>query len=103
MGKQLSHSPPLSVTQWVVVGLNNSSLTSVQRFRSYELPLEGITKDGREWMATMWNDPVMLAEARDYFHQAEDPTMVIEKYENIFKDNPEIQYSKFDVDWKFST
>ncbi|KAI1141799.1 hypothetical protein F5Y05DRAFT_410360 [Hypoxylon sp. FL0543] len=71
------------------------------RFRSYELPLTGISQDGLNWMAKMWNDPVMKQQAREYFRQAKDPLTVVEAYENIFRDNPDIQYTQFTEDWTF--
>ncbi|OTA54205.1 hypothetical protein K449DRAFT_439614 [Hypoxylon sp. EC38] len=71
------------------------------RFRSYQLPTTGISEDGLKWMAKMWNDPIMKQQAREYFKQAEDPSTVVERYENIFKDNPDIQYSQFTEDWTF--
>lgn len=74
----------------------------MQRFRSYQLPLEGINSDGLEWMSTMWNDPVTKAQGRDYFQQANDPQTTTERYDDIFKGNPEIQYGRFDEDWEFA-
>ncbi|KAI1406777.1 hypothetical protein F5Y13DRAFT_176394 [Hypoxylon sp. FL1857] len=71
------------------------------RFRSYELPLTGISEDGLKWMARMWNDPVMKNQAQEYFRQAQNPLTIVEKYENIFKDNPDVQYSQFTEDWTF--
>lgn len=50
----------------------------------------------------MWNDPVMVGQAQDYFRQIKDPKNLVEKYEDIFKGNPDIQYGRFDEDWKFS-
>ncbi|KAI0836358.1 hypothetical protein F5Y06DRAFT_273992 [Hypoxylon sp. FL0890] len=71
------------------------------RFRSYELPLTGISEDGLRWMAKMWNDPVMKQQARRYFEQAKDPLTVVEPYENIFKDNSDVQYCQFTENWTF--
>ncbi|XXG95710.1 hypothetical protein Hte_001980 [Hypoxylon texense] len=68
------------------------------RFRSYQLPLTGITEDGLKWMAKMWNDPAIKAEVDGYFAQAQDPLSRIEHYENIFRDNPDVQYSQFSRD-----
>ncbi|KAI0126073.1 hypothetical protein BJ170DRAFT_633741 [Xylariales sp. AK1849] len=72
------------------------------RFRSYQLPLDSITRDGLDWMATMWNHPVMVALAQDCFEQRKNPRTSTARYEDIFADNPEIQYGQFDGDWKFS-
>ncbi|KAI1473077.1 uncharacterized protein F4812DRAFT_38210 [Daldinia caldariorum] len=71
------------------------------RFRSYQLPLTGISEDGLKWMAKMWNDPVMKSQAREYFRQAENPLSRIEKYEDIFKGNSGVEYSQFTKDWEF--
>ncbi|KAI1097417.1 putative glutathione S transferase [Jackrogersella minutella] len=71
------------------------------RFRSYQLPLTGISEDGLKWMAKMWNDPVMKQQAREYFKQAQSPSTMVEKYENIFKGNPDVEYSRFSEDWIF--
>jgi hypothetical protein len=76
-------------------------LTVLQLFRSYQLPLDGITEDGLNWMATMWEDPVIVAQSHDYFEQAKDPKTFVEHYEDIFKGNPEIRYGQFHEDWKF--
>lgn len=73
----------------------------MQRFRSYELPLDGISPDGLEWLKTMWNDPTVKAEILDYFKQAEEGKYV-GNYEDIFKGNPEIQFGQFDANWKFA-
>ena len=50
----------------------------------------------------MWNDPLLKTLAKDYFRQAEDPETTVAKYDDIFKDNPEIQYGKFGEDWEFT-
>jgi hypothetical protein len=52
-------------------------------------------------METMWNDPVMQAQAEDYFLQAEDPETVIEHYEDIFKGREDIQCGRFEKGWTF--
>lgn len=73
-----------------------------QRFRTYQLPLDGINQDGLGWMAIMWNDPGLKAQARDYFRQAADPSTSVAKYDDIFNGNPEIQYGQFSEDWEFA-
>ncbi|KAI0007098.1 hypothetical protein F4779DRAFT_619980 [Xylariaceae sp. FL0662B] len=75
----------------------------VWRFRSFQLPLTGISEDGLKWMAKMWNDPVMKAQGREYFRQAQDPLTKVEKYEDIFRGNPNVKYSQFTEDWTFET
>ncbi|KAL7622550.1 hypothetical protein AAE478_008057 [Parahypoxylon ruwenzoriense] len=72
------------------------------RFRSYQLPLTGISEDGLEWMAKMWNDPAVKLEAKGYFRQAENPLTRVEKYDEPFKGNPNVQYGLFTEDWTFS-
>ena len=54
-------------------------------------------------MKKMWGDPFFKALAKDYFRQAEDPETTVEKYDDKFKGNPEIQYGRFDGDWEFTT
>jgi hypothetical protein len=49
----------------------------------------------------MWKDPVLRAEAHDYFRQAERPETREEKYDDIFKGNPDIHYGIFEEDWDF--
>ncbi|KAI1371036.1 hypothetical protein F4677DRAFT_450747 [Hypoxylon crocopeplum] len=73
------------------------------RFRSYQLPLTGISEDGLKWMAKMWNDPVMKLEAKEYYRQAQSPLTRIEKYEDIFKGNADIEYGQFSEDWTFNS
>ncbi|KAH6646575.1 glutamine amidotransferase subunit pdxT [Truncatella angustata] len=72
------------------------------RFRSYQLPLDGISQDALRWMATMWNDPVMKEQAVWYFKQAEDPATCTPKYDDIFKGNPDVHFGQFDKNWEFS-
>ncbi|KAI2469631.1 hypothetical protein F4781DRAFT_211081 [Annulohypoxylon bovei var. microspora] len=72
------------------------------RFRSYQLPLTGISEDGLEWMAKMWNDPIMKQQSREFFRQAQNPLTIVEKYENIFRENPDVEYSQFPEDWVFN-
>lgn len=37
----------------------------------------------------------------DYFRQLERPEIVVEHYDNIFKDSPEISAGQFDESWEF--
>ncbi|KAI1387799.1 putative glutathione S transferase [Hypoxylon trugodes] len=71
------------------------------RFRSYQLPLTGISEDGLKWMAKMWSDPVVKKQIQEYSKQAQNPLTRIEKYEDIFKGNPNVKYSQFTEDWSF--
>ncbi|KAI2633028.1 putative glutathione S transferase [Hypomontagnella submonticulosa] len=71
------------------------------RFRSYRLPLTAISEDGLKWIAKMWNDPVMKLQAQEYFRQAQDPLTRVDKYEDIFKGNPDVEYCQFTEDWTF--
>ncbi|KAI1769359.1 hypothetical protein GGR53DRAFT_156088 [Hypoxylon sp. FL1150] len=71
------------------------------RFRSYQLPLTGISEDGLAWVAKMWNDPAIKAEIHGYFVQAQDPMSRVEHYEDIFKDSPDVEYGQFCEDWTF--
>lgn len=49
----------------------------------------------------MWNDPVMKLQAQEYFRQAQDPLTRVDKYEDIFKGNPDVEYCQFTEDWTF--
>ncbi|KAF7538869.1 hypothetical protein G7054_g2649 [Neopestalotiopsis clavispora] len=73
----------------------------IWRFRSYQLPLEGITKDALQWMRTMWSHPVMVAQARGYFDQAKDEATRVDRFDDIFKHIPGVHYGRFDQDWAF--
>jgi hypothetical protein len=73
----------------------------VQRFRTYNLPLSSATPETLEWIRKMWSDAKMREIASDYFRQAADPKTRIEKYDDIFAGNPEIEYGKFEEDWQF--
>ncbi|KAI0844481.1 hypothetical protein F5Y00DRAFT_248689 [Daldinia vernicosa] len=73
------------------------------RFRSYQLPLTGISEDGLKWMAKMWNDPTIKFQIQEYFRQAKNPSSKIEKYDDIFKSNPDIEYGQFTDDWIFES
>ncbi|KAI1091122.1 putative glutathione S transferase [Rostrohypoxylon terebratum] len=72
------------------------------RFRSYQLPLTGISEDGLKWVVKVWNDPIIKKHSHDFFKQAQNPLTIVEKYENIFRENPEIEYSQFSEDWTFN-
>jgi hypothetical protein len=52
-------------------------------------------------MKKMWNEPVLKALAKNYFRQAERPETVVQKYDDIFKGNPEITFERFEEDWEF--
>lgn len=73
----------------------------IQRFRTYNLPLDTATQATLEWMATMWNDPVFQMLTQRYYQQLKDPETRIEHYDDIFRDNGDVQYSQFPEDWKF--
>ncbi|KAM0806541.1 hypothetical protein AB5N19_06877 [Seiridium cardinale] len=72
------------------------------RFRSYQLPLHNISVIQTQWMSKMWNHPVMQARAADYFKQAMDPKTQVDKYEDVFKGNPDVKFGSFEEDWNFS-
>jgi hypothetical protein len=65
------------------------------------VPLTGISEDGLKWMETMWNDPTMKAQGREYFRQARDPQTQASHYDDIFKTNPDVQFEEFAEDWIF--
>jgi glutathione S-transferase len=73
----------------------------VQRFRSYSLPLDTASPEALEWMRTMWSDPVMRAQADEYFQQAEDPETVIDHYDDVYRGRQDIQCGTFERDWTF--
>jgi hypothetical protein len=73
-----------------------------QRFRTYNLPLEGASADVLHWMAKIWNDPVFKGLAHRYHEQAKDPETRIEHYDDVFRGQDDIQYGQFPEDWKFS-
>jgi hypothetical protein len=50
----------------------------------------------------MWSDPTLKLLSKDYFKQAEDPETAMVQFDDIFKGNPEIQYSRFEEDWEFT-
>lgn len=50
----------------------------------------------------MWSDPKVKETIHDYFLQSERPETTVAKYEDIFKGNPEVQYSYFPEDWEFT-
>lgn len=74
----------------------------MQRFRSYNLPLDTASPEALAWMARMWSEPVLKAFGKDCFRQAQNPETLIPKYDNIFKDNPEISFGQFEEGWEFS-
>jgi len=49
----------------------------------------------------MWSDPALKEICRDYFRQAERPETRIAKYDETFKDNPEVEFGTFNEDWEF--
>ncbi|KAK6194089.1 hypothetical protein LQW54_011810 [Pestalotiopsis sp. IQ-011] len=71
------------------------------RFRSYQLPLDGITHDALQWMKTMWSHPVMKAQARGYFEQAKDAATRVDRFDDIFKGNPSVHCDRFEENWSF--
>ncbi|KAI1273123.1 putative glutathione S transferase [Xylaria sp. FL0933] len=71
------------------------------RLRSYDVPLTGLSDEGRKWMATMWNDPVMKAQVKVYFQQAANPESYVAAYDDVFKGNPDVTTGTFTEDWVF--
>ncbi|KAI1747490.1 putative glutathione S transferase [Xylaria castorea] len=71
------------------------------RLRSYNVPLRGISEDALKWMETMWNDPVMKAQGREYFRQAQDPQTEMLLYDDVFENSPGVTSGKFTEDWVF--
>ncbi|KAI0965620.1 putative glutathione S transferase [Xylaria arbuscula] len=71
------------------------------RLRTYNVPLAGLTQEGVKWITTMWNDPVMKAQEREYFRQAADPLSAMKPYDDIFVDSPGITSGTFTEDWVF--
>ncbi|KAI0184906.1 hypothetical protein EV127DRAFT_442997 [Xylaria flabelliformis] len=71
------------------------------RLRSYNVPLKGISEDALKWMETMWNDPVIKAQGREYFRQAQDPQTEVPVYDNVFKNSLDVTSGKFTEDWVF--
>lgn len=65
------------------------------------MPLTGIGEDALKWMETMWNDPVVKAQAREYFRQAQDPQSGIPHYDDVFRSSPDVTFRKFTEDWVF--
>lgn len=76
-------------------------LNHAQRFRSYQLPLDGITHEALQWMKTMWSHPVMKAQAGGYFEQAKDAATRVDKFDDIFKGNPSVHCDCFEEEWSF--
>ncbi|KAI0547199.1 putative glutathione S transferase [Xylaria curta] len=71
------------------------------RLRSYNVPLKGISEDALKWMETMWNDPVIKAQGREYFRQAQNPQTEVPAYDDVFKNSPDVTFGKFTEDWVF--
>ncbi|KAI0449492.1 putative glutathione S transferase [Xylaria acuta] len=71
------------------------------RLRSYNVPLTGIGEDALKWMETMWNDPVIKVQGREYFRQAQDPQTEMLPYDDVFKNSPDVTSGKFTADWVF--
>lgn len=98
--------PTLTVSTIFFSGLSILSFKPIidlnQRFRTYNLPLEGASAEVLQWMAKIWNDPVFKGLAHRYHEQAKDPETRIEHYDDIFRGHDDIQYSQFPEDWKFS-
>lgn len=94
--------PVLWVCSSLPIFIRPYELTSLQRFRSYGLPLETATPDALAWMATMWNDPVFRDLGKAYHQQAQDPETCIDKYDDIFRDRHDVQYDQFPEAWEFS-
>lgn len=78
-----------------------SRADNIQRFRTYNLPLDSATPEALAWMKTMWEAENLKKFAEDCFKQSEDAATDIPKYENLFKDNPEIKFGRVKGDWKF--
>jgi hypothetical protein len=74
-----------------------------QRFRSYNLPLATASPEVLAWMKKMWSDPTLRALGKDYFEQAKNPETLLEKYNDIFKGNPDVEYGLFEEDWEFKS
>ncbi|KAI0101038.1 putative glutathione S transferase [Nemania sp. FL0031] len=71
------------------------------RLRTYNVPLAGIGDDGRKWMKTMWNHPVMKAQGNEYFKQERDPLTKMALYDDVFSGKPDVTAGKFAEDWRF--
>ncbi|KAI8944467.1 putative glutathione S transferase [Xylaria longipes] len=71
------------------------------RLRSYNVPLTGISEDALKWIETMWNDPVIKAQGREYFRQAQDPQTKVLLYDDVFKNSPDVTSREFTEGWVF--
>jgi hypothetical protein len=71
-----------------------------QRFRSYNLPLDGATPEALKWIETMWNDPEIKKTIHWYYQQAEDPETHIAKYTGLFAEYG-VKEERFPEDWTF--
>ncbi|KAI0811662.1 putative glutathione S transferase [Xylaria sp. FL0064] len=71
------------------------------RLRSYNVPLTGLSDEGRKWMATMWNNPVVKAQIKVYFQQAANPESYVASYDDVFRGIPDVTTGTFTEDWVF--
>ncbi|KAG6354521.1 hypothetical protein INS49_004538 [Diaporthe citri] len=71
------------------------------RFRTYNLPLTGISDQGLDWMETVWKNPKLKSIGKDYFAQTEDTATKVDHYDDIFSGNPSVKYGFFTEDWEF--
>ena len=74
-----------------------------KRFRTYNLPLDTASPEALAWMKAMWEDSRLKKEGESYWKQVEDPESFIGKYENIFKEIPEVVYGRVSKDWQFGS
>ncbi|KAL1957972.1 hypothetical protein VTO42DRAFT_5364 [Malbranchea cinnamomea] len=72
------------------------------RFRTYNLLLDTASPEAVKWMKTMWSDPRVKEEGHRYFREAERRETCFSAHENLFKDNPDIEYGQFTEDWEFA-
>jgi hypothetical protein len=61
----------------------------------------GISEDGLKWIETMWNDPVMKAQGKEYFRQAQDSQTKVAVYDDVFIENADVKSERFPEDWSF--
>ena len=76
-------------------------ITSLQRFRTYNLPLDTAPPEAIAWMKKMWNDPKVKEEGHLYYDEAKRPETVFPPFEDLYKGNPDVQYGQFTPDWEF--
>ncbi|KAI5851461.1 glutamine amidotransferase subunit pdxT [Morchella snyderi] len=60
------------------------------RLRTYGFDLSAASPLAREWIMTMWKDPVLVELGRQMFVDAENPESMVPEYENIFPGNAEM-------------